>query len=80
MYFKCSILMHVPFIFSKAGVVETTPTTLVTTPLLGVILEHISKSTEGLEICCTYTNDGPVNGTDQVIFGKIRFDSHSLLS
>ena len=25
--------MHVPFIFSKAGVVETTPTTPVSTPL-----------------------------------------------
>ena len=33
MYFKCSILMHVPFIFSKAGVVETTTTTPVNTPL-----------------------------------------------
>ena len=33
MSFKLSILMHVPFIFSKVGVVEATPTTLVTTPL-----------------------------------------------
>ena len=37
MYFKRSILMHVPFIFSKAGVVGTTPTTLVTKPLYVII-------------------------------------------